>query len=242
LKFLVDDVAVGVYSVAYKITFAFQFIPLAFVAALYPAFSYYWKHDHDALKTSFLKGVEYLLIIALPVAFGIAALAFDLIPLIYTSEFQASILPLIVLMLSLPFLFINFPVGSLLNACHRQTRQMIHLGITMVLNVTLNLVLIPLYGPLGAAIASTLSTIFIFALGVYVAYRIINVHLVKLMAMLVKLFAIALVMAVLVIVLKQHIPWYVAIVPGALLYIGSLYVFRIVSFREVLRLRSLFTR
>ena len=37
-KFL-DTTAVGIYSIAYKFTYAFQFLPLAFTAALYPAMS-----------------------------------------------------------------------------------------------------------------------------------------------------------------------------------------------------------
>ena len=41
IKIFLGDEEVGFYSVAYKITFALQFIPLAFVAALYPAFSNY---------------------------------------------------------------------------------------------------------------------------------------------------------------------------------------------------------
>ena len=42
LSNLASDYYVGLYQIAFKITFAIQFLPLAFVASLYPAFSSYW--------------------------------------------------------------------------------------------------------------------------------------------------------------------------------------------------------
>jgi len=55
IKIFLGDQEVGFYSVAYKITFSLQFIPLAFVAALYPAFSNYFKYDVEKLKSTFAK-------------------------------------------------------------------------------------------------------------------------------------------------------------------------------------------
>ena len=48
-KFL-DTTAVGLYAIAYKFTYAFQFLPLAFVAALYPGMSAVAGKDDVALN------------------------------------------------------------------------------------------------------------------------------------------------------------------------------------------------
>jgi O-antigen/teichoic acid export membrane protein len=50
LSKLAGDTVVGWYSIAYKITFAFQFVPLALTAALYPKLSQYLDaHEGDFL-------------------------------------------------------------------------------------------------------------------------------------------------------------------------------------------------
>lgn len=50
LSILIGDRELGWYSVPYKITFALQFIPTAFAAALYPAMSNYYHHAREKLQ------------------------------------------------------------------------------------------------------------------------------------------------------------------------------------------------
>ena len=174
---LVNSEAVGYYSIPYKITFSLQFIPLAFIASLYPVFaSYFSRKDKISLKQIFEKSFVYLGIIAFPIAFGVLAIAQPLILKVYTAEFSASVLPLQILILSLPFLFLNFPLGSLLNACDRQTRNTIHIGVVMVINAILNIILIPRFSYIGAAAASTIATMIMFSLQLCVAKQIISIN------------------------------------------------------------------
>ena len=53
LNRVIGEGAVGAYSAAYKLTYAFQFLPLAFVGALYPAFAA--AKESAELKKTFLK-------------------------------------------------------------------------------------------------------------------------------------------------------------------------------------------
>ncbi|MBT4648824.1 flippase, partial [bacterium] len=154
IKLFLDDASVGFYSVAYKITFAWQFIPLAFVAALYPAFSHLFKHNREELKKVFNKGFAYLGFIALPLSVGIIVLAPEIINQVYTTEFSAAILPLQVLIASIAFLFMNFALSSMLNACDKQLVNTRNLGITMILNIIFNIIFIQYWGVWGAALAS----------------------------------------------------------------------------------------
>ena len=173
LRLLQGNIEVGYYSVAYKITFAFQFIPLAFVAALYPAFAYYSQHDKEQLVTTFTRSIQYLLLLAAPISFGLIIAAPYLVPQIYTGAFSQAVLPLQILITNLPFLFINFPLGSLLNAINRQKAQTLIVASGLVWNVATNLILIPRYGAVGAAAASTTSTILVFILSLAVINRYI---------------------------------------------------------------------
>ena len=167
LNQMINETAVGFYSIPYKITFSLQFIPMAFVASLYPAFSSYFVSNKELLKKTFEKSMVYLGIISVPVCLGVIALAKPLMLKVYTIEYAPSILPLQILIISLVFLFLNFPLGSLLNACNRQTRNTVHIGIVMVINIVLNVILIPKYSYIGAAIASSISTFLMFVLQLY---------------------------------------------------------------------------
>lgn len=173
LSRLLGPEAVGWYSVPSKITFAFQFIPMALVAALYPAMSQFFVQDRLRLRAVFEKGLLYLALLALPISFGLAVLGELLIVKLYGPVYLPSVLPLKILLASLVFAFLDFPVGSLLNACHRQSAQTAVMGGAMALNIILNLTLIPYFGILGAALSALVGNFVLFLAGFLLVPKII---------------------------------------------------------------------
>ena len=160
--------AVGVYSVAYKMTYATQFLPLTFVAALYPALARsYAEKKHDELASLYSNSLRLMAAISFPIAAGLSALADRIIPLVYGNQYLASIETLRILPWVLIPIFLDFPVGSLLNATHRAHLKTIAMVATMLLNVTLNALLIPLKGPVGAAWAGLASFWFLLLIGLF---------------------------------------------------------------------------
>ncbi len=225
LNQLINETAVGYYSIPYKITFSLQFIPMAFIASLYPAFASYFINAKELLQKTFEKSLVYLGMIAVPISLGVIALAEPLMLKVYTSEYTPSILPLQILIISLIFLFLNFPLGSLLNACNRQTRNTVHIGIVMVINIILNIILIPRLSYIGAAIASTFCTVIMFCLQLYVARQIITLSkflVKKFMAIIIA----GLLMYFSLIYLRSFVNFIVLIPIGALIYIGLLYLLK----------------
>lgn len=167
------DVAVGLYSIPYKITFAFQFIPLALVAALYPKFSELYTTDKGRLAFVFERGLVYLLIVAVPIAVGISVLAYDIIALIYDDAYLASVVPLQILISSLIFSFASFPIGAFMNACDRQVTQTKIVGVVLLVNIIANVLLTPEIGVAGAAIAALIGNALLTILG-YIYSRTIT--------------------------------------------------------------------
>ncbi|NQU83209.1 MAG: flippase [Parcubacteria group bacterium] len=174
LSYLKGDLAVGWYSIPIKLTLAFQFVPMALVASLYPTLSYYFKNSSERLLETFMKGMRYLILLAIPLAFGIGILSDKIILTLYGTDFSPSIIPLQILAIGLVFAFLSFPVGSLLNACNKQAVQTTILGLTMVLNVGLNLILIPRFGVIGASITATISYFFLFTVGIVYARKVVK--------------------------------------------------------------------
>ena len=213
LSLLSGDQAVGIYSVAYKITFALQFIPAAFSASLFPGFSAYFKQAPEKLAATFMRGCIYLTAIAVPVALGIIALAPEIIRKIYPA-FTDSIVPLQILIFSLIFLFLTFLVGALLPACDRQLRQTGNLALAAGSNLILNLILIPIWGPLGAAAASLISTLVLLSAGWLVARQLVRLDNKFLSQRLGAIMIAGLIMLVLAWWLKYYIH-FLAVVPVA---------------------------
>lgn len=222
IKVFLGDEEVGFYSIAYKITFALQFIPLAFVAALYPAFSNYFKYDLEALKHIFAKAFNYLAFIALPLSLGIIALATELVHKVYTSDFD-SVWPLRVLVASIPFLFINFSLSSFLNATERQKINTRNLGIVMIFNIVLNIIFIPKFGVWGASLASSLSTLFLFLLNLRAVMKVVSMPIKFFQPLLGSILSSA-IMYLAVVYSKGLIGWLASIVVGILVYAVFMFI------------------
>jgi O-antigen/teichoic acid export membrane protein len=224
LAFFAGDVQVGLYQVAFKIIFALQFLPMAFTASLYPAMSSYWQHDREQLAVSFERALNYLTIISWPIVVGVILLA-DKIVLLFKSSFTAAILPLQISMISVFFIFINFPIGSLLNACDRQRRNTLNMGIATVFSVILNFILIPRFQAVGASITVLLSSILMFALGIGMISRIIHYRPFKNLLVFLKVMAAAAIMGLIIFFAKDYIHILILIPGGGVLYFYFLYLF-----------------
>jgi O-antigen/teichoic acid export membrane protein len=170
---VLGQAAVGVYGVAYKYTYAFQFVPLAFSAALYPRLAALIGQGNKAEAAQLLeRAFRYMLVIGLPLTFGLMAVAAPAI-LLAGEEYSAGIAVLSLMPLALLPSFLDIPVGSVLNAAHRQTFKTMLFGATLVLNAVLNALLIPRFGMMGAAYASIISLTVLFVSGFRVLPRIL---------------------------------------------------------------------
>ncbi|NMC51810.1 flippase [Candidatus Kuenenbacteria bacterium] len=225
LSVLRGDAEVGWYSIPTRVTGALQFLPMAFMAALFPAMSEYFVTDKEKLKKTFEKAMHYLMIISLPLAAGVIILAEPVVLKIYTENYYNSISPLKILMVGLFFLFINYPVGYLLNAGNRQVTNTINSGVTVLVSVVMNIVLIPKYGYIGAAISSLASTFILFILGMYWVPKIIHFDQWYLIKSFIKTLTASAIMAGVIYFLMPVVSVWVLIPVGMVVYFCSLLVF-----------------
>ncbi|MCX6797641.1 MAG: flippase [Candidatus Falkowbacteria bacterium] len=239
LAILAGNTEVGIYQVAFKIIFALQFLPLAFTASLYPALSYYWLHNRDQLRITFERALNYLIIISLPIIFGAVALA-DKIVLIFKTGFAGATLPLQISIISLLFIFINFPIGSLLNACDRQRRNTFNMVIVTIVSVVLNIILIPYYKAVGASLTVLLTNILMFILGISQVRKIIAYKSRQNLIVSAKALLAAVLMGLVVYYGKNYLPLLLATSLGGVLYFVFLYVLRGFTKEDILSIGKSF--
>jgi len=232
------DKAVGWYQAAMKIPFAMQFIPSAFAAAIFPAFSHYYHSDRKQLTNIFDKSMLLLTIVVVPIAFGLFSIAPEAIVTLFGVEFAPSILTLQIMSFGLVFVFLNFPLGALLNGCDKQVMNTKLVGIVLLLNVVLNLIFIPKYQYIGAAYIFLFSHGLLFLMSLFVAKKIIPYSKKKLILVFLRTIVSAVVMAVIVFVLKNYISVFAAIIPAAIVYIVMLYLLKGFTKDDVIYIRK----
>ncbi len=223
LSKIAGDTAVGWYSVPYKIAYAFQFIPFALIAGLYPRMSEYFARDQKRLGEVFGQGLRYLLMVSVPMSVGITVLAEKIIGTFFGTEYAPSVLPLQILMIGVAAGFVNVLLGALLNATGKQKTQTTYVGITMLANIILNFILIPRFGITGAALSATAGNILLFVISWITVSKNISISYRLLVPLILKLICASTVMAIAVWYTALYAPVVIAIFVGAAIF-GVLFV------------------
>ena len=235
---MLSNQELGWWSVPYKITFAFQFIPVALSASVYPVMSSLFVEDKTKIAALFEKSWRYLFLIVFPLSFGLFVLAEPAIIKLYRADYAASVPVLRILAISLIFGYLSFITGALLNATNKQKTQTGLIGFSLVLSIILNLILLPRWGIIGAASAALASNFILCLGGFYFASREIPVRYGQLLRYANQSFWPALFMALIVYFLEQKIYFILTIPIGAMIYVCALFLTGAVNVQMVRQMYS----
>lgn len=241
LSLFAGDQYVGLYQVSFKFIVAIQFIPMAFVASLYPAFSYYWQYNKSQLNISFERAINYLLIISLPISIGIITLSSQILK-IFKPEYLAAKPPLQIICSSIIFVFLGYPIGALLNACDKQKVNTINMAITLLTSIILNLLLIPRFFAVGASITVFITSILMFILGFCQIPKIIKLRPQKLLLIFIKVFFASFLMTLLILFLRNNLNIILVIIISGLCYFAFLYLFKGFTREDVVSIINTFRK
>lgn len=219
----------GWWGVPYKVTFAFQFIPVALSASVYPAMSSLSVAEPQKVGELFVKAWKYLFVIVFPLSFGLAAVAEPVILKLYGKDFLPSVLVLRILLVSLIFSYLSIISGALLNATGQQKKQTGIISLALVCNIVLNLFLIPAYGIVGAAVSALACNILLWTLGFYFVRRSVMVYSMSLLKNGLHILIMAFGMAILVYFLTKRFNFLLTIPVGAIIYFALLFGSGIIS-------------
>lgn len=143
-------VEVGLYGVAYKVVQLTMSFAIFFATAVFPLMAAA-ANDHKRLSDLVDKTARALGMLAAPVVLGVIAVAPEAIRLLGGKGFAAAALPMSILMVGNYFVYLNTGYGNALLASNHQNMLVRITGITFVVNVISNLILIPAFGVNGAA-------------------------------------------------------------------------------------------
>ncbi len=239
LSKLSSDTAVGLYSAAYKITFALQFVAVAFSASVYPTFCRLFVENKEQLGFAFSRSLRYLAIIAMPIAVGTITIADVIMGPLFGWQYQAAVPALQIMMSVLILIFWYFPIGAVLNATNRQSQNTLNLAVVAGSNIILNLILIPRLDYVGAAVSVVLSYILLYTLGIMVVDKVIDYDRKYIWLSLFRITLSCLVMAGVVLLVKDQLHFVLTILIGAIVYPLMIALLREFTFKDFKVVKSL---
>jgi O-antigen/teichoic acid export membrane protein len=156
-----SDSVVGNYGAAYRLLETTLFLSWSIGAAVYPVFSRLSRNSRPPIANLYERSLQLVVALTLPLAVGAAVLARPLIELLYTSEFSEAADALVLLSPAIALFPVCYVTGYLLVSQDRQIVSTYTYGIVAIVNIVLNLILIPAFSLRGAAINSSISYVIV---------------------------------------------------------------------------------
>ncbi|AEF97064.1 flippase [Methanotorris igneus] len=174
LSYMVGNLVVGWYNAAYRIILVFLFIPIIVNAAIYPIMSRYYITSNKSLKIICEKYFKIMLTIGLPLGILITVFAEEVVLSIFGQDYHGTIIALKILIWGLVSIFANAPFVKLFESINRQSLVTKVTGFAMVMNIILNILLIPKFSYIGASITTLVTeftiAVFVIILGIKLKY------------------------------------------------------------------------
>jgi O-antigen/teichoic acid export membrane protein len=166
----------GIYAQSFRVLDALSQFAVLFAALLLPMFSKMLKSGE---RTEELIDISSSLLLGVAISVAVGGLFFnrEIIQLMYHEAELRSPEIFTLLMGGFVFISVSYIYGTLLTANRNLKQLNLLAGMTVVLNIGLNLLLIPVYKAYGAAIASISSQAFYAVSQILIAHKMVGLNL-----------------------------------------------------------------
>lgn len=157
LSLMQGNEVVGWYNAAYRLILILLFIPGIINSAIFPSMSKFYISSQNTLKLMCEKYFKIMLIIGIPIGVGTTLLASRIILAIFGNGYRPSIIALQILVWTMVFTFVGAAFVKLFESINKQITITKISGICVIVNILLNLLLIPKFSYVGASIATVIT-------------------------------------------------------------------------------------
>ncbi len=239
LSTMTNEKVVGWYGAPYKLFDTLMFFPTILNTAVYPVLARLYHTSKESMVETSRKILDLTMIIAVPIAVGMVALARPIISFLFgLNEFEQSVILLQVLAPSLLLVYVDFVLNTVLISNDRQKKLVIVSIVATVINVTVNYYAIAYFqrnagnGAIGAAITTAITELCVMSMSIAIlpkgCFGVPNVLLAGK-----TLVAGAVMGAVIWGLDHQGVWWVLAGAIGTVVYGGALFILKVVTKREV---------
>lgn len=157
IKEMLGSYQVGVYSAAVRISEAIYFIPVIINASIYPAIINIRKKSEAIYNLRLQKLYTIMFLLALFISLPVTFYSEHLILLLYGDAYKNASFVLMIHVWAAVFVFIGVSFSKYLLTENLAKISFYRSLLGAIVNVFLNLILIPVYGVVGAAIATLIA-------------------------------------------------------------------------------------
>jgi O-antigen/teichoic acid export membrane protein len=224
--------ASGEYNASYRIIESLLIIPGIVQYAIFPSIAKLIPaKEWDKVKKICDYSLKYLFIISAFIAVFFFHYSREILDFLYGGLFVNSYGILAILGLTIIFLYIQIPFYTVIYAQKKDAQLISRLVVLSVVNVVLNLVLIPRIGLLGAAWATLLTEIFSFVIFLFLLPVKINWKPI-IITIVVSLVCTG-------VFSRIHLPLFVMLISSGSLYLLSLYFLGVIKNSDILMIKEI---
>ena len=168
------------YGLAYTIVNAFTILPGAFMmGAMFPVLSRAWEREKGRFPGAYTFGMRWMVLSGLPLAVGLSLLSPEITAVLFPTYAPSEVGKIATALQWLSWagglIFVTTAVQAVLRATDKRRAFSVLMGATALLNICLNIYLIPRYSHVGAAKAMVMSEAFLLIFGIgYISRNIIK--------------------------------------------------------------------
>lgn len=220
----------GIYTIAHRIIESLTFIPENIYNAFFPVVASLFLINKTKFNLALKNAFRINTILAIPVVCILLFRANDIIALIFKPEFYKAASVLKWLALAMFAIFLKYALAVFMNVAGKQKIFSFYIGLSMVLNIVLNLFLIPKYDLIGAGLATFASELLTAILGFLslrgaLSFNILSLNLLRYITVTAGL--------IWVFYIMRSLNLFIA-VPAALgIYILSLFLTKLIKLQDV---------
>jgi O-antigen/teichoic acid export membrane protein len=170
VKLFRTSAEVGWYSLAYKPFEALLFVPMSMLGVMLPLLAVYQRTSPERLRDAVTMFFKALLMLGWPLSIGVVVLAYPLAGL-WSGFYTQSIPAVQIMALAYGFAFVNNAFIGALTVLDRQATYAKAAGVSLVVNLVLNLILIPPFGYIAAAWTTVVTEIVLVGTGWWLTAR-----------------------------------------------------------------------
>lgn len=171
LSYYQGDAATGYYEAAYNPALRLVLLIILLNGAMMPILSRSFNDDSARFQGYVNQSLRYALIIGIPISLCLFVLADSIIVILYGAAFSPGVLVFRLISLALVFKMVGHSCATSLTASNRQGLRALSIGIVAVVNIILNIYLIPRFSYSGAGMATLATEILLFVLFAVFAWR-----------------------------------------------------------------------
>lgn len=238
LSFLQGNDAVGLYNAAYRLIIILFFLTAAINTAIFPLMSKLHVSSKKNLIRVVNKFIKLMIFTAIPLAVVIMLYSEEIILLIYGENYISSAIALQILAWSALFIFIRSPLERLHESINRQSRITYIYAAGIIVNILLNLALIPRYSFIGSSVAILITDCLVFLI---LTLSIMDLKYNVFRQIITATFKVSLasIITAISIVITKDLNLFLSLIVAPLLFFTIIYLLRVLDEEDLQLLKSL---